>query len=86
MDNLQKADEEYYIPASYMLSLANKAYDLFLSSEPDIKRQLLRLLFQNCEIDNVNLIYTLNYPVPSLLSFRTRKVISGSLCMTYFET
>ena len=49
MDNLQKADEEYYITASYILNLANRAYDLFLSSEPDIKRQLLKLLLQNCE-------------------------------------
>lgn len=38
MDNLQKADEEYYITASYILSLPNRGYDLFLSSEPEVKR------------------------------------------------
>ena len=51
MDKLQTADEEYYITANYILSLANRAYDLFLSSEPDIKRQLLKLVLQNCEMN-----------------------------------
>lgn len=66
MDNLQTADEEYYITANYILSLANRAYDLFLSSEPDIKRQLLKLVLQNCEIDNGSLRYTLNYPFSAI--------------------
>ncbi len=69
MDNLQQADEEYYITASYILSLANRAYDLFLSSEPDIKRQLLKLLLQNCEINNGSLRYTLNYPFSAIFSY-----------------
>lgn len=69
MDNLQKADEEYYLTASYILSLANRACDLFLSSEPEIKRQLLKLLLQNCEIDNGNLRYTLNYPFSTIFSY-----------------
>jgi len=51
MDNLQTADEEYYITAKYILNLANRAYDLFLSSELEIKRQGLRLVLHNCEMD-----------------------------------
>ena len=69
MDNLQNADEEYYITANYILSLANRAYDLFKSSEPGIKRQLLKLVLQNCEIDNVSLRYTLNYPFSAIFNF-----------------
>lgn len=69
MDSLQKADEEYYITASYILNLANRAYDLFKSSEPDIKRQLLKLVLQNCEIDNVSLRYTLNYPFSAIFNY-----------------
>lgn len=68
MNSLQKADEEYYVTASYILSLANRAYDLFLSSEPMIKRQLLKLLLQNCEVENGSLRYTLNYPFSEILS------------------
>ena len=69
MDRLQNADEEYYITASYILNLANRAYDLFLSSEPDIKRQLLKLLLQNCEINNGSLRYTLNYPFSTIFKY-----------------
>jgi len=69
MKNLQQADEEYYITASYILSLANRAHDLFKSSEPGIKRQLLKLVLQNCEIDNVSLRYTLNYPFSAIFNF-----------------
>ena len=69
MDNLQNADEEYYITASYILNLANRAYDLFLSSEPDIKRKLLKLLLQNCEINNRSLRYTLNYPFSAIFNY-----------------
>ncbi len=69
MDNLQNADEEYYITASYILSLANRASDLFLSSELTIKRQLLKLLLQNCEIDHGSLRYTLNYPFSAIFNY-----------------
>ena len=69
MDSLHQADEEYYVTASYILSLANKAYDLFLSSEPMIKRQLLKLLLQNCEIDNGNLRYKMSYPFSAIFPY-----------------
>ncbi len=69
MDRLQKADEEYYITATYILNLAKRAYDLFLSSEPDIKRQLLKLVLQNCEINNGSLRYTLNYPFSTIFKY-----------------
>lgn len=72
MDRLQKADEEYYITASYILNLANRAYDLFLSSEPDIKRQLLKLLLKNCEINDGSLRYTLNYPFSAIFNYTKR--------------
>jgi hypothetical protein len=49
IDNLDKADHEYFITASYILSLANRAYDLFMSSEPMIKRQLLNFHFRTAK-------------------------------------
>lgn len=69
MDRLQKADEEYYITATYILNLAKRAYDLFLSSEPDIKRQLLKLVLQNCEIKDASLTYKLNYPFSTIFNY-----------------
>jgi len=32
------ADEEYYLTSEYLLQLANRAYDLFMSSEAEEKR------------------------------------------------
>ncbi len=43
LENLQKL-REYYLNISYLLLLANKAYELFASSEVEEKRQLLKLL------------------------------------------
>jgi len=37
------ADEEYYLTSEYLLQLANRAYDLFMSSEAEEKQQLLQL-------------------------------------------
>ena len=39
---LSGADEEYYITSEYLLQLANRAYDLFMSSEAEEKRQLFK--------------------------------------------
>ena len=73
MDSLQTADEEYYITSSYILSLANRANELFLSSEPNIKRQLLKLVLQNCEIKDGTLRYSLNYPFSEIFNYTKRQ-------------
>ncbi len=44
------ADEEYYLTSEYLLQLANRAYDLFLGSEAEEKRQLLKLTLQNLKL------------------------------------
>ncbi|MDD5237350.1 MAG: recombinase family protein [Candidatus Omnitrophica bacterium] len=62
LNSLQKADEEYYETASYILKLANKAPALFESSEPEIKRQLLKLTLQNCELNDATLCPTYRKP------------------------
>src|SRR5581483_2858019 len=44
---LQAAEQDYYITAKYVLDLANRAYDLFKSSEVDERRQLIKLVLSN---------------------------------------
>jgi site-specific DNA recombinase len=39
---LQEAEDNYYITAKYVLEIASRAYELFISSEVEEKRQLLR--------------------------------------------
>ena len=45
------ADEEYYLTSEYLLQLANRAHDLFISSEAEEKRQLLKLTLQNLRLE-----------------------------------
>jgi site-specific DNA recombinase len=56
------ADEEYYLTSEYLLQLANRAYDLFMSSEAEEKRQLLQLTLQNLELDGKKVNFELVKP------------------------
>ena len=56
------ADEEYYLTSEYLLQLANRAYDLFVSSEAEEKRQLLLLTLQNLELDGKKVNFELVKP------------------------
>ena len=60
--NLQKADENYYVAAKLILSLASRAGQIFESSEPVAKRQLLKLLLQNCIVNDATLVPTIRSP------------------------
>lgn len=65
--NLEKADENYYTNASTLLELANRAYDLFMCSELDERRQLLGFVVQNAVFDGKNLDFTLKKPFDTLV-------------------
>jgi hypothetical protein len=62
LGTLQSADEEYYLSVSYLLKVANKAPGLFKSSEVQVKRQILKLLLQNCQVDDVSLCVAYRSP------------------------
>lgn len=75
---LSKADEEYYITSSLLLDLASRSQELFLSSEPDEKREIIQLVFQNLSLNQGNLEYTMNKPFDSI--FKSAKGLKwGSL-------
>lgn len=59
---INKADEEYYINSSLLLGLASRSYELFLGSEPDEKREIVQLIFQNLSLNQGKLEYTMNKP------------------------
>ena len=59
---LSSADEEYYITSEYLLQLANRAYELLLSSEVEEKRQLLKLTLQNLKLVGKTVNYNLVKP------------------------
>ena len=62
LDNLQIADEKFYLTAEYILKLAQKASQLFKSSEPKLKQQILNVVLQNCSIKDVSVCYQYRKP------------------------
>ena len=50
LSRLEQADEEYYISSAMLLELASRAYELFIGSEPDDKREIVGLTLQNLSL------------------------------------
>ena len=68
MEEYTRADENFYIAASMVFSLANRALEIFESSEANEKRQLLSFLLQNCRLSGKNLAFELRSPFDSILA------------------
>lgn len=66
---LQEAEDNYYITAKYLLELANKAYDLFKSSEVEERRQLLKLVLQNLRVEGKIVRYDALKPFDTILNY-----------------
>ena len=62
-----QADENYYITASTILNLAQRALEVFKNSEVLEKRQLLNFLLQNPALHGKNLVFTLKAPFDRVL-------------------
>jgi len=62
LERLQDAEDNYYITAKYVLDLTNRAYDLFLSSEVEERRQLIKLILSNLRIEGENVLYEVTKP------------------------
>jgi site-specific DNA recombinase len=62
LEEYTRADENFHIAASMVFSLANRALEIFESSEVNEKRQLLNILLQNCRLSGKNLLFELRSP------------------------
>lgn len=62
LEELTNADENYHITAATLFSLANRALEIFESSEVNEKRQLLNFLLQNCRLSGKNIAFELRSP------------------------
>jgi len=62
MEEHSRADEDFYLTASKVLSLANRALEIFESSEVNEKRALLNFLLQNPMLNGRNLVFKLKSP------------------------
>ena len=75
LSNLQKAEDDYYLTSKYLLELTQRAYDLFVSSEINEKRQLLKLILQNSRLDGRLVRYDLLKPFDTLLNYADNKLV-----------
>ncbi len=53
-----------------MLDLSNRAWELFKSSEPEEKNQLLKFILQNLELKGKNLVYELRNPFQGIADYQ----------------
>ena len=70
---LQDAEDNYYITAKYVLEVANRAYDLFKSSEVEEKRQLIKLVLSNPRVDGKKVRFEAQKPFNQILNFADRQ-------------
>ena len=71
---LQEAEDNYYITAKYLLELANRAYDLFVSSEVTERRQLIKLVLSNLRVEGKTVRYDALKPLDEILNCSDRQL------------
>ena len=57
LNRLQEAEGNYYITAKYLLDLSSRAYDLFVGSEVEEKRVIIKLVLSNLTLKGDKLVY-----------------------------
>jgi len=73
----KNANTTYYLTANKVLSIAQRAHEIFESSEPEEKRQLLNFVFQNSQLDGRKLLFKLKTPFDTVLSASTNPQRGG---------
>ncbi|MBY0110020.1 MAG: recombinase family protein [Candidatus Babeliaceae bacterium] len=64
---LQQAENNYYITAKHILGITSKAHELFIGSEVEEKRQLIKLVLLNLRIEGENIEYIAQKPFDLIL-------------------
>lgn len=67
LEQLQEADEEFYITSRYILELVNRAHELFESSEVEERRLLIKLVLQNIKLVDEKIVWELHKPFDLLV-------------------
>ncbi|PQJ80670.1 recombinase family protein [Polaribacter porphyrae] len=75
-------DEQYHINVRKILSLSQKAHELFMSSETELKRGLINFSLSNLMLDGKKLYFTIRSPFKELVNAKTCNEL-GQLCNTF---
>jgi len=62
LEKLQEAEDNYYVTAKYVLELVNRAHELFICSEVEEKRQLIKLVLSNVRVEGENVVWDVQKP------------------------
>lgn len=73
IENHAKADSNYYVEAKKVLDVAERAFEIFESSEDEEKRQFLTFMLQNSVLNGKKLDFTLREPFDAILNANTLK-------------
>jgi len=68
LSKLEEAQDNYYITAKYILELVNEAHELFIGSEVEEKRQLIKLVLQNLRLEDDKLLWDAAKPFDAILN------------------
>lgn len=77
LEQLQEAKDNYYMTAKYVLDLASRAFEIFVSSEVEEKRLIIKFLFQNLSITSGNIVWELHPPFDLLVKSTERNLWRG---------
>lgn len=77
LERLQEAEDNYYTTAKYVLDLTNRAYELFVRSEVEERRQLIKLVLSNLRIEGENLLYEVTLPFDLIVNCNDRQSWRG---------
>ncbi|NTV40784.1 MAG: recombinase family protein [Candidatus Moranbacteria bacterium] len=67
-----EADGSFSITASKVLSISSRAWELFESSEPGEKRQLLNFALQNLSLTGKTLVFDAKIPFSGILAYNSK--------------
>ncbi len=80
LEQLQEAEDNYYVTAKYVLNLTSRAFELFKSSEVEEKRQLIKLVLSNLRIENEKELYDIQKPFDLIVNCHDRQFWRGLVC------
>ncbi|MDR3646324.1 MAG: hypothetical protein P4L22_02150 [Candidatus Babeliales bacterium] len=66
--SLQQAENDYFITAKYVLDLLTCAYELFISSDVEERRQFINLVCSNLIIEDDKVLWELRKPFDLILN------------------
>ena len=69
IDDHSKANQNFFVTSSKILDISQKAYELFISSEPEEKTQLLNFIHQNFFLEGKKLLFEAKIPFTGILEY-----------------